>query len=186
MNRMLMAASLAALLLVSGCSDKSEEAQPNPNDLEEHKIGAMPEEKKTADDYPYEEVPTEYVDSKENNAPSMSAVEAEFKTIYFDFDKYSIRTDMQSDMETDNTIANDQAKIYNIKLEGNCDEWGSDEYNYALGLKRAETVKDAMIGGGIDSNRISVMSYGKTNPVCTAHTRDCWAKNRRVNFKLLP
>jgi peptidoglycan-associated lipoprotein len=80
----------------------------------------------------------------------------------------------------------DGAKSLNVKLEGNCDEWGSDEYNFALGLKRAEAVKKVLVADGIDASRISMVSYGKSNPVCTDHTKACWAKNRRVNFKLLP
>ena len=73
-----------------------------------------------------------------------------------------------------------------IKLEGNCDEWGSDEYNYALGLRRANAVKAAMTAQGVSADRITMVSYGESNPVCTDKTKECWAHNRRVDFKLLP
>ncbi|MFA6756952.1 MAG: OmpA family protein, partial [Sulfurospirillaceae bacterium] len=79
-----------------------------------------------------------------------------------------------------------EAVNLSIKVEGNCDEWGTDEYNYALGLKRAKSVKDALIAEGVPSDRIMVVSYGESNPVCSESNKDCWAKNRRAEFKLLP
>ena len=73
-----------------------------------------------------------------------------------------------------------------ITIEGNCDEWGSDEYNFALGLKRTKAAKDSLVAEGVDATRISMVSYGESNPVCVEKTQECWAKNRRDDFKLLP
>ena len=72
-----------------------------------------------------------------------------------------------------------------IKIEGNCDEWGTDEYNYALGLKRAKSVKEALRANGVHGKKMKLISYGESNPVCTEHNKECWAKNRRVEFKVL-
>ena len=71
-----------------------------------------------------------------------------------------------------------------IKVEGNCDEWGSDEYNYALGLKRANVVKDALVADGVNPNRLSVVSYGESNLVCSEKSKSCDAQNRRDEFKV--
>jgi len=71
-----------------------------------------------------------------------------------------------------------------IKVEGNCDEFGSDEYNFALGLKRANAVKAALVNGGVNADTISMTSLGESNPICLEKTQECWAKNRRVDFKL--
>ena len=79
-----------------------------------------------------------------------------------------------------------KSKYFNIILEGNCDEWGSDEYNFALGLKRAEAVKKAIVAEGVDASRVSMVSFGESSPTCTDKTKECWAQNRRVDFKLLP
>lgn len=116
----------------------------------------------------------------------MAKLEKEMSSIYFDFDKFVIRADMKDKVSSDVKVANGDASAYNIKLEGNCDEWGSDEYNFALGLKRANTTKDALVAEGVPANRISMVSFGETNPSCTDKTQECWAKNRRVDFKILP
>lgn len=107
------------------------------------------------------------------------------ENIYFGFDKYSLTTDMQAAAKANaSKLAGIQAGT-TIKVEGNCDEWGTDEYNYALGLKRAKVVKEALVMDGISSNAISVVSYGESNPACTDKNSECWAKNRRSEHKLV-
>ncbi len=101
-------------------------------------------------------------------------------SILFDYDKFDIRENMQEAM-TKNTL---MVKGKSIKLEGNCDEFGSDEYNFALGLKRANAVKSALVNGGVNAESITMASFGESNPVCLEKTQECWAKNRRVDFKL--
>jgi len=108
------------------------------------------------------------------------------EVIHFDFDKYNIREDQMPIIQEVANILKDAKGNFTVRIEGNCDEWGSDEYNYALGLKRAKVVKQALVDLGVDPNKLTVISYGKSNPVCTAHTKECWAKNRRDNFTLLP
>lgn len=104
--------------------------------------------------------------------------------VYFDFDKFNIRADMQSVVSTNAGIFNNEVSAANITVEGNCDEWGTDEYNQALGLKRANSVKQALVAQGVSADRISVKSYGETNPVCTEKTKACDALNRRAEFRL--
>jgi peptidoglycan-associated lipoprotein len=120
------------------------------------------------------------------NSTSMADIEKSMTSVYFDFDKYNIREDMKANVTNDSTVAKAAASAYGVKLEGNCDEWGSDEYNFALGLKRAQAVKTELVNEGVDAKRISMVSLGKSTPVCTEKTKECWAKNRRVDFKLLP
>lgn len=118
------------------------------------------------------------IDSKINNLNDTLA------KVYFDFDKFNIKPDMQSVISTNASIFNNEVSATNITVEGNCDEWGTDEYNQALGLKRAKAVKQALVAQGVNADRISVKSYGETNPVCTEKTKACDAQNRRAEFKL--
>lgn len=101
-------------------------------------------------------------------------------SILFDYDKFDIRDDMQENIKTNSALVKNKT----FKLEGNCDEFGSDEYNFALGLKRANAVKAALVNEGISADSISMTSLGEGNPVCFEKTQECWAKNRRVDLKL--
>jgi peptidoglycan-associated lipoprotein len=69
-----------------------------------------------------------------------------------------------------------------VQVEGHCDERGSEEYNMALGAKRAQAAKDYLVTLGISGSRISTISYGKELPMCTEHDESCWAQNRRDHF----
>jgi peptidoglycan-associated lipoprotein len=105
-----------------------------------------------------------------------------FNSLYFDFGAYSISSNMQSVLAHD--IQRAKQTSAKIKIEGNCDEFGTDEYNYALGLKRAKAVKDAMVSEGINPSRIVIFSYGESNPVCNNMSDECYQRNRRVDLKL--
>lgn len=101
-------------------------------------------------------------------------------SILFDYDKFDVREDMMGAVKGNAGLL----KGKTFKLEGNCDEFGSDEYNFALGLKRANAIKTALVNEGIAADSISMVSLGEGNPTCTDKTQECWAKNRRVEVKL--
>ncbi len=106
-----------------------------------------------------------------------------FQSIYFDFGDYGISSSMEHHISANTNIAsNTNSKI---KIEGNCDEFGTDEYNYALGLKRAKAVKDSIVAQGIAEDKIIIISYGESNPTCSNPTDSCYAKNRRVDLRLV-
>ncbi|GAB4536543.1 MAG: peptidoglycan-associated lipoprotein Pal [Thermodesulfovibrionia bacterium] len=103
-----------------------------------------------------------------------------FKDIYFDFDKYDIRPDA---LPVLNEIAEWLKKNKaNIVIEGHCDERGTNEYNLALGEKRAKAARDYLVTLGIPSSRINTLTYGEERPQCTEHNEDCWQLNRRAHF----
>ena len=111
------------------------------------------------------------------------------KSIHFPVDVYSLsEDDLLVTTENANTIKiiSSKGDTFKIKLEGDCDESGSDEYNYALGLKRAISVKNDLINRGINADRIVTFSYGESNPICKEHTAECFSKNRRTDYFLLP
>ncbi|MBW6489492.1 OmpA family protein [Sulfurimonas sp.] len=179
MKKVVISSVLMALLVLSGCGDK--EPQVEATDSATQEVQQVETESVSSVEAP---VVTE--SATESTSQVITRLESELKTIYFDFDKFNIRADMQANLSTGASVVNTQAKNFFVKLEGNCDEWGSDEYNFALGLKRAETVKKALTAEGVDASRISMVSFGESNPVCTDKSKECWSKNRRVEFKLLP
>jgi peptidoglycan-associated lipoprotein len=69
-----------------------------------------------------------------------------------------------------------------VLIEGHCDERGTNEYNLALGERRAKATMNYLVGQGVQANRITIISYGKERPTCTEHSEACWAKNRRAHF----
>ncbi len=115
--------------------------------------------------------------------PSQNSSKDGFKSIYFAFDNYGISSSMQSVIS--HNVNNASKSSSKIKLEGNCDEFGTDEYNYALGLKRAKAVKDSMALEGVDVGRTVIVSFGESNPVCSSPTDSCYEKNRRVDLYLI-
>ncbi|NPA65441.1 MAG: OmpA family protein [Epsilonproteobacteria bacterium] len=182
MKSIVLSGVVAALLVFSGCSDKEPvvDTQNSQQATAPTEVEAVVVETVAPED--------SMVNSSTNSAElTIAEIESKLPTIYFAFDKYDITPEMQARIDAAAELGKqDFAKSLSVKLEGNCDEWGSDEYNFALGLKRAEAVKKALVNDGIEESRISMVSYGESNPVCTEHTRECWAKNRRVEFKLIP
>ena len=71
-----------------------------------------------------------------------------------------------------------------IRIEGHCDERGTDEYNMALGQKRADAAKDYVAKYGVSASRLSTISYGESRPADFGHNESAWAKNRRAEFKI--
>jgi peptidoglycan-associated lipoprotein len=101
--------------------------------------------------------------------------------IHFDFDDYTIRPQDGEVLRTNARWLTDHGNSH-VQVEGHTDERGSEEYNLALGAKRAQAAKDYLTTLGVSSDRISTISYGKELPLCTEHDDDCWAQNRRDHF----
>lgn len=106
-------------------------------------------------------------------------------SVYFGFDRFIIEGNRNVEIIKNNARLIIESNA-NVRIEGNTDEWGSDEYNYALALKRASSVKDALVGNGVAEAKIDLVSYGESKPLCTEKTRECWKENRRADFVLTP
>ena len=104
--------------------------------------------------------------------------------IFFDFDEYSIREDMWDRLKENAKYLLNHPEV-KIELQGNCDERGTNEYNMALGAKRALEVKKVLVKLGIEENRISTVSFGEEKPLCKESNEECWAINRRVDFVII-
>jgi peptidoglycan-associated lipoprotein len=111
-------------------------------------------------------------------------VPGKLDAVYFDFDKYNIKPEFK-DILKKNADWLQANKDYNIRIEGNCDERGTSEYNMALGQRRADAAAKQLMSLGIGKGRIGTVSYGEEKPVCTEQTEDCWSKNRRDDFVVM-
>ncbi len=117
-------------------------------------------------------------EAKEEVREQAPAAAAGLQPVYFDFDKSFIRDDAKAVMKANAEWLKVNPKV-KIKIEGNCDERGTKEYNQALGQRRATSAKKYLTDMGVSGNRISLISYGKEKPVCNQSTEECWQKNRR-------
>ena len=104
--------------------------------------------------------------------------------IYFDYDRADLRPESQQALaKAAQFLA--QHPTWRVKIEGNCDERGSTEYNLTLGEERANAAKQALSAASVTADRLQTISYGKEKPVCTEGTEDCWQKNRHDHFVLM-
>lgn len=135
--------------------------------------------------------------TKESNTPTASSLDqlregkssataptSPLKDVYFDYDRYDLRGDARDVLRAnaDWLKSNPAARI---EIEGHCDDRGTNEYNLALGAKRAQSAKDYLSTLGIAADRLSTISYGAEIPVCKEQTEGCWRQNRRARFVVL-
>ena len=101
--------------------------------------------------------------------------------IYFDFNNSAVRSDARQAMKENAEWLKANPKV-KVRIEGNCDERGTKEYNQSLGQRRSSSAKKYLTDLGISARRIALLSYGKEKPVFTESSEECWQKNRRDDF----
>ena len=170
-NRQIMRAAVLALALASLAACASKPTKPAPS------MGLSPREAYTAPASP-------------GGGPVSSGPEAPIPgserdfvinagdRIYFDLDQYAVRPDAAPVLEAQAAWLN-RYRAVRIRIEGNCDERGSREYNVGLGERRANAIAQALEAQGVSPSQVSVVSYGKEKPVCSEHKETCFSQNRR-------
>lgn len=167
---------VAALLFTTGCSQK--DADLNVDN------GASQEVANTIPDTNVADGSFSALEKVANgNYYMINGQKVLIEHVYFGFDKYNLTSDNKEKATSNASKLSPLNSDTTVKVLGNTDEWGSDEYNYALGLKRANSVKDVLVANGVTAN-VALVSLGESSPVCTEKTKDCWAKNRRVEHEL--
>jgi peptidoglycan-associated lipoprotein len=116
-------------------------------------------------------------------AESTSDAKSGVNDILFDYDRYSIRQDARPALNAAASYLNKKREV-NIVIEGHGDERGTNEYNLALGEKRANATKDYLNSLGLSPARVSTVTYGEEKPLCTNSVESCWQRNRRSSIKL--
>ncbi|MBW4055006.1 MAG: peptidoglycan-associated lipoprotein Pal [Proteobacteria bacterium] len=186
----LLAALSMVSLLAAGCANKEavkkEEAVVPPAAVEKVEPAKPAEEAKPA------ETATEAQPAQETVAPATTAqaeqpaaVENNFETVYFDFDKSDLRQDARDILSKNAELILKSFPNAKIQIAGNCDERGSAEYNLALGERRAKSAQKYLITLGVKAENLSTISYGKEKPAVVGNDEAAWAKNRRDEFVVI-
>ncbi len=179
--------SVGLVFSVSGCAKKKVTS--------EEEMGAASEKTAPKPGEPgYEKIYEESMAAKDESLEAQAAMEKEHEVlegrtsapllpIYFDFDKSNVREDQRARIEKNAAFLKENMDV-RIRIEGNCDERGTNEYNMALGERRALSAKKYLINLGIHEDRMHTISYGEEKPLLHGHDEYSWAQNRRDDFVL--
>jgi peptidoglycan-associated lipoprotein len=115
-------------------------------------------------------------------APAPRSVEIVATSVYFDYDSSDLSPQTRDTLQAFSTVAQ-QRPDQNLRVEGNCDERGTTEYNLALGQRRAEAAKNYLLNLGLEPSRITTISYGKERPRAPGHDEESWRENRRDDLR---
>lgn len=178
---------LAAMLLVVACKKQPPPpppapAGPTPAELAQRRADSIAAAQKRADSIATAQRAAAEAAAKAAREKAVAEATATLKEmVHFDFDKSTIRPDAESILRRKVDILRASPDV-KIQIQGYCDERGSEEYNLALGQRRAEAVRKFLVGFGLDASRFSIISYGKERPLDPAHNEAAWAMNRRDQF----
>jgi peptidoglycan-associated lipoprotein len=174
-------ATMLALSL-SACGQKSVQPAP-PEAVDSAKVEAVSDAQSVAK--PTEAMGTEEPLESEPVEDSVASLEGRTSNglfpVYFDFDKSSIRADQVERMEKNAAFMKENSGV-RVQIEGNCDERGTNEYNMALGERRAMSAKKYMVNLGVTEGRLNTISYGEERPINFGHDELSWSQNRRNDF----
>ncbi len=159
--------------------------------------GTVTEEEEPAEEVQTTEEPTETTPTTEATTEQPAAEVTEDTSgimisrdmflrdyVHFAFDKYNLDGQAQSVLRRKARFLQDNPDIY-ITIEGHCDDRGTNEYNLALGDRRAESTRSFLLDMGVESYRISTVSYGEERPLCDERDEECWSTNRRAAFNII-
>jgi len=186
---LILAMACGLALSIGGCAKKKA--------MSDEEMGTAVEEKAPQPGEPgYEKIYEEGMAAKQESLDAQSSsmdkgqdilegrTSGPMLPVYFDFDKSNIKQDQRARLEK-NAEYLKQNKMAKVRIEGNCDERGTNEYNMALGERRAISAKKYLSNLGIHSDRLHTISYGEEKPLLHGHDELSWAQNRRGDFVLV-
>ena len=171
-NRLLLLFTLALSFTLVACGKKSVDDSAELTDQEKSAIG-------TENDEGFSELP----DYSQEGVEGAVAGAEEFEPIFFSYDQSGLTVEARETLRLYATRLK-QAPTTNLEIEGHCDSRGTDEYNLALGQRRAQTVQSYLNSLGVSSARTSTISYGEERPAALGDSENAWNQNRRAEFKI--
>jgi peptidoglycan-associated lipoprotein len=184
-------AAMLAMLLVLGVSCAKKKVTMEAEPMEEEMVVKGAEEQQAAEDEAARreaEMARMSEAERQREEAAMMAEEARMRAfveehIHFDFDKYDLKPKAMMILDEKAAYLREHPEV-RVLIEGHCDERGTNEYNLALGDRRANSAKNYLIRSGVTESRITTISYGEEQPLCMQHAESCWWKNRRAQFQV--
>jgi len=181
MTTLLMVLICSFLVFVTACAKKQVQVSQPGKETMAPKSEVKPMEPAKVEMKDTDEAKRREAERAQMLTSEMRAFESE--SIYFDFDKADLKPEAQATLKKKADWLR-RNPGYSLRIEGNCDERGTNEYNLALGERRAATAKKFLAALGIPEDRMSIISYGEERPADPGHNEEAWAKNRRDDFRL--
>lgn len=173
---------LMLAVVVTGCP-KKKPAQPAPVlDTETTTVAPPTTDVDTNPSPPVDQTP-DPLSADLEEANRYAAAQGLLGDVYFDFDQYDLRADARDRLSKNAEFLKSHPQ-FTVTIEGHCDERGTNEYNLALGERRAAAARDYIVSLGVPADRLKTISYGEERPACTESAESCWSQNRRAHFVL--
>ena len=161
------------VVLVAGCAKKYTRSAEEDTDSPKGSWEVVKEEGEAPD--------TAYAKEEGISERELSMAKTVLQDVLFDYDKYNIRPESRPALDAAASFMNENMNL-NIVIEGHCDDRGTNEYNLALGERRAKSTKTYLVSLGVAASRIITITYGEEKPTCTMNSESCWQSNRRAHF----
>ena len=162
-------------LFLGACSSKKTKTQAEPEPA------PPPQEEQVVEEAPVE--PSGPSEEELRRRQMQAELDKVMKPIYFEYDQITLTTESKETLSKIGNVLKKYPDIRNVKIEGHADERGTNEYNFALGDKRAAAIKSYLRNYGVDDARLLTVSFGEEKPAVEGSGEDAWSKNRRGEFE---
>ncbi len=174
-NIVIVALMALSLIVAAGCAKKTATSTPDTQvEVKDETTWTPPPTEPQVDE-------AALAAEAEARAKSEAIEELSSVTIHFDFDSYVLKEEARAVLALKANIMRKYTDV-NVVIEGHCDERGTEEYNLALGERRARAAYEHLVILGVDPGRMKIVSYGEEKPVDPGHTESAWEQNRRAEF----
>ena len=188
----LVGVALLALIVAAACSTKRKKVEPATQPVAEAavpEVPAPPARPETdvapAQDFVNEEQPQEVVPTDIEQLNKWARDKGYIRDAFYNYDEATLDGAAQSALQASATWLRGEGAAYNLLIEGHCDERGTEQYNLALGDRRAYSAKEYLTTLGINAGRIRTVSYGEERPFEQGQSESAWSQNRRAHLVLV-
>ena len=180
---LIVALAMWAPLVTTACGKKEVPPPPPPADDGAAERARREAEARAAEERARREAEARAAEEAARAARARKRTALE-EMVFFDYDVAVIREDQRAKMDAKATVLREEAAV-TLRIVGHADERGSTEYNLALGMRRAQSIKDYLAGFGIAADRLQIQSMGEERPLAQGHDEAAWSRNRRGEFLIL-